>query len=368
MELFDIVDENGNPTGKIVKRTEAHEKGIRHRTAHVWIMRYYHHKEEVLLQKRAMNKDSFPGRYDTSSAGHVPAGAAPLDSAIRELKEELGINAKPEDLIFAGKFQVNYEKTFHDKIFKDKEIAFVYIYLKRVRIEDLTIQKEELDCVEWFDIKEVFMGCKEHNPKFCVPLKGLELAKKCADEERFKYGYQIDAYIEKAIEELRKTYRWVTKESLSKCTIYTIEQRDGEFEFVSYHKFKDGRIEDEVHKCSAEMFIDTIVYDNNRYLFSINKVVDTYKLKICEPICTNGWYLERYEFNKHQSGDYSTFVQAGNRVTGGSCNFQIPPNCMDGDYEEFLDKYLKIVTPASYGITREHLQEAEGLKEFLGFA
>ena len=35
MEYFDIVDENGNPTGEIVSRDEAHDKGIRHRTAHV---------------------------------------------------------------------------------------------------------------------------------------------------------------------------------------------------------------------------------------------------------------------------------------------------------------------------------------------
>ena len=39
MEYFDIVDENGIPTGRIVARKEAHEKGQPHRSAHVWITR-----------------------------------------------------------------------------------------------------------------------------------------------------------------------------------------------------------------------------------------------------------------------------------------------------------------------------------------
>ena len=38
MEYLDIVDDKGNPTGDIVSRDEAHDKGIRHRTAHVWII------------------------------------------------------------------------------------------------------------------------------------------------------------------------------------------------------------------------------------------------------------------------------------------------------------------------------------------
>ena len=51
-ELFDIVDENGNPTGETVSRSEAHAKGIRHRTAHIWVIRDNEGKKEVLLQKR----------------------------------------------------------------------------------------------------------------------------------------------------------------------------------------------------------------------------------------------------------------------------------------------------------------------------
>ena len=73
-EILDIVDEKGLPTGKTVDRQTAHEKGIRHRTAHVWILRRTSSGTEILLQKRSRDKDSNPGRYDISSAGHIPAG------------------------------------------------------------------------------------------------------------------------------------------------------------------------------------------------------------------------------------------------------------------------------------------------------
>ena len=108
---------------------------------------------KVLLQKRAMNKDSFPGRYDTSSAGHIQAGDEPLESALRELGEELGIKAEASDLDFAGTFRIQYEKEFHGKMFRDNEVAFVFVYQKPVDIADLTIQKEELDGVSWFDLE-----------------------------------------------------------------------------------------------------------------------------------------------------------------------------------------------------------------------
>ncbi len=177
-EIFDIVDEAGQPTGETVPRTQAHAEGIRHRTAHIWVVREKDGRAEVLLQKRALNKDSFPGRYDTSSAGHIQAGDEPLESAIRELSEELGILAKADELHFAGTFVIQYEKEFHGKMFKDNEIAFVYVYKEEVDIKNLTIQKEELDSVEWFDLEEVYQACQPpRDMKFCVPMGGLEIVR-----------------------------------------------------------------------------------------------------------------------------------------------------------------------------------------------
>lgn len=178
MEIFDIVDENGIPTGETIQRTVAHDKGIRHRTAHIWIVRNTDNGCEVLLQQRSYNKDSFPGRYDTSSAGHIRAGDEPLDSALRELGEELGIKAEPAALTYIGKFPIQYEKEFFGKPFRDCEVAFVYLYTEPVDINALTLQAEEVESVKWFAIDQVYKACVNHSPEFCVPVDGLNLVRR----------------------------------------------------------------------------------------------------------------------------------------------------------------------------------------------
>ena len=142
-EYLDIVDEAGRPTGRTVARDRAHLEGIRHRTAHVWIVRRGQEGWEVLLQKRSMLKESFPGLYDTSSAGHIPAGDEPLESALRELKEELGISAAPE-------------------------------HRDSVDISDLTLQASEVDGVDWFDLETVWNEIQPgESERFCPPREGV---------------------------------------------------------------------------------------------------------------------------------------------------------------------------------------------------
>ena len=97
MELIDIFDENNNPTEEIKEKQQAHEDGNFHRTAHVWII---NNEKELLLQKRSATKKSHPNCWDISGAGHVKAGESVIEGAIRELKEELGIRIKENQLNF----------------------------------------------------------------------------------------------------------------------------------------------------------------------------------------------------------------------------------------------------------------------------
>ena len=178
-EQFDITDERGFPTGKTVSRSKAHEKGILHRTAHTWIVRKNGDSYQVLLQKRSADKDSFPSMYDTSSAGHILAGDTPLETAARELKEELGIEIKQDcEFKLIGKFRIKYEKEFHGKMFRDNEVAFVYIYDEPVDETKLVLQDNEVENVKWFDVEEVYEGCVHRDGTFCVPMEGLELIMK----------------------------------------------------------------------------------------------------------------------------------------------------------------------------------------------
>lgn len=98
MELLDVLDEKtGEKTGVRRERGVVHRDGSVHGTAHVWVVRRGPSDSwEVLLQKRSEHKDSYPGCYDISAAGHVAAGEEYLPTAIRELNEELGIEATEE--------------------------------------------------------------------------------------------------------------------------------------------------------------------------------------------------------------------------------------------------------------------------------
>lgn len=176
MEYLDIVDEAGQPTGSITSRSEAHQQGILHRTAHVWVVRKTNGMTEVLLQKRSEEKESFPGMYDTSSAGHIPAGEEPIPSALRELSEELGITATADQLHYAGSFRIQYEKVFHGNVFRDNEVTRVYVYQEPVDIDSLVLQESEVSEVRWFGLELIWDEIQRGDrSRLCVPAAGLKV-------------------------------------------------------------------------------------------------------------------------------------------------------------------------------------------------
>ena len=81
-ELIDVLDKNGNKTGKIVTRKQVHEQGLWHRIIVASIIDKNGH---LLMQQRSLNKDSNPGKWDVSAAGHVSSGQTSIEAAVREV-------------------------------------------------------------------------------------------------------------------------------------------------------------------------------------------------------------------------------------------------------------------------------------------
>lgn len=177
-EYLDIVDEKGNPTGEIIDREIAHAQGIRHRTAHVWLFRKREAGWQILLQKRAANKDSHPGCYDISSAGHIPAGDSYTVSAIRELKEELGVSAKEEELVFCGDRKIVWDDVFHGKEFHDRQVSRVFVLYCDMDEDAFTVQEEEIESVLWMDLDGCMEGVLNNTIKHCISLEELEMVRK----------------------------------------------------------------------------------------------------------------------------------------------------------------------------------------------
>lgn len=181
MEMLDVVDENGIPTGETVSREKAHAEGIPHRTSHVWLVRSRNGKTQVLLQKRCENKDSWPGCYDVSSAGHIPAGVDFIPSALRELREELCISAAPGELIFCGNRTIRADGRFHGQSFHDREYARVFALQKDLEEQDFALQKEEIDAVLWMDLDDCIQAVKNGTIRHCLYLEELEMVRLTMD-------------------------------------------------------------------------------------------------------------------------------------------------------------------------------------------
>ncbi|WP_405206049.1 NUDIX domain-containing protein [Aquimarina sp. LLG6339-5] len=159
-ELIDILDKNGESTGEVRLKSEAHQLGLYHASVHIWL---YTLDKKILVQRRAKNKDTYPNLWDVSVAGHIGAGEFKEDSAIREIEEEIGLSLNKTDLEFIGNYLS--EKQPNDHI-TDNEFHYIYLAKLTKSIEHLTLQKEEVCDVKLIPIQVI----KNH-------LKDLEIKK-----------------------------------------------------------------------------------------------------------------------------------------------------------------------------------------------
>ena len=193
----------------------------------------------------------------------------------------------------------------------------------------------------------------------------LDTVKHSDPEERFKFGTDVNVYLEKAFNNVKKDYRWLDKKMLRNSWQYDIQRVDGDLEFV--RRYRDESEFSVYDVESAEQFIEWVESDYKQTALRANKVTASYEPHFGH-IEIHGWNLERYIFHKLKSGDYMVSVTAGNRTTGGSRDFFITPDCFEAKtYEEFLDRYLKIVPERSFGLGRKELLPDKELKKFLGY-
>jgi len=122
-ELFDVIDVFGTPTGVTKRRADVHRDGDWHRAIHVWIYGVEHDTPFIVVQRRGLDKDSWPGAIDATAAGHLAAGETPED-AFREIEEELPIAPDPGALMHAGTRVIAGEYPPHRM---DRELEEIYL-------------------------------------------------------------------------------------------------------------------------------------------------------------------------------------------------------------------------------------------------
>lgn len=146
-ERIDILNAEGAFTGKTAMKSEAHLKGWYHASVHVWV---YTDQGEVLLQQRAFDKDTFPGYWDVSVAGHIGAGETALSSAQREVFEEIGLDLSPTDLKF--QFQT-YSEFRHGPEIMDREFHDVFLAKLKLPLSNLQKQESEVADIKLFSLE-----------------------------------------------------------------------------------------------------------------------------------------------------------------------------------------------------------------------
>jgi len=153
-EIFDVVNERDEVIDR-KPRSEVHRLGLLHRAVHVLV---YNSRGQVFLQKRSMSKDRQPGLWDSSASGHLDSGEYYDSCAIREVREEIGLqlSATPKRLF---KLPASLET--------DQEHLWVY----RCESEGpFTLHPEEIERGDWFEPRDVTRWMAEKPEEFAGAL------------------------------------------------------------------------------------------------------------------------------------------------------------------------------------------------------
>lgn len=170
-ETFDILDCRGEKTGGTIARDEAHRTGVWHGAFHCLIIYQRDGRQYALFQKRAVQKTIAPGKFDVSVGGHYAFGEDAKTAGPREIREELGLDVRFEDLVPLGRRVFVY--CFTPGI-KEHEFQDVFLLHQAVSPEGLALQREELDGVIEMDVEEGIALFSRKQSRVDVALVGAD--------------------------------------------------------------------------------------------------------------------------------------------------------------------------------------------------
>ena len=104
------------------------------------------------MQLRSKIKDSHPGQWDISAAGHVDSGETPLKGALREIWEEIGIKPSSNELKL---IEVRKISKYQPEIgWQNNEFSYIYLYQFDEDVTKLKIQEEEVEKMKFMSLKK----------------------------------------------------------------------------------------------------------------------------------------------------------------------------------------------------------------------
>ena len=140
-------------------------------------------------------------------------------------------------------------------------------------------------------------------------------------DKKFPYGYDVNAYIDKAFEQMKADFPWATRDMIAEHTCYGIEKVGGDYQYVAYWNNDKGQREAFPQKTDCEGFLKSLV--------------------------------EGHEWELEHANPVKEYINVPATCTY-SCDW-------------YLDKYLDLVSPGSFYVGRKDMENCPGLKEFMGF-
>lgn len=137
LEIWDGYNKNGKILNYDLIRGQSIPKGMFHLASEIIVK---HKDGDYLLTQRSFEKSNYPGSYEATAGGAVQKGECPYEAAIRELKEETGIEAEKLDLLYKH---------------IDKNVIY-YGYLCETDCDktSITLQEGETISYIWLDTKK----------------------------------------------------------------------------------------------------------------------------------------------------------------------------------------------------------------------
>lgn len=136
MELWDLYNADRKPLHRTHQRGIPLKVGEYHMVVSIWTVNHAH---EILLTLRDAQKKWCPNKWE-NTGGSVMAGETSLQAAVRELREETGLQAVEKDLM-----QIRTRQT-------DFEWIDSYLLCQDASLSDLILQPGETVDAKWVTV------------------------------------------------------------------------------------------------------------------------------------------------------------------------------------------------------------------------
>lgn len=171
MQMLEVVDENDSVVG-LENRTKVHQEGLLHREIHIWFITP---QGEIIFQHRSKNKDTYPDKLDATVGGHVEPNTSYEETAVKECKEETGIDIDLSKLLFLAKLR---KKSFDEVTgLTNNTIRSQYAYLYDGSVSDLQVEEGKAEGFEAWKIDQLSNLSEEDKSRFIGLILSEEMLK-----------------------------------------------------------------------------------------------------------------------------------------------------------------------------------------------